>query len=74
MDVDNLVKMANQIESFFRSDPDPEAAVSAIESHIRRFWEPRMRREIIQYCSAGGQGLGDLAKRAIQKLPPPPGP
>jgi formate dehydrogenase subunit delta len=74
MDLNTLVKMANQIEAFFRAEPDPEVAVAGIESHIKRFWEPRMRREIIEHCSRGGEGLGDLAKRAIQKLPPPPPP
>jgi formate dehydrogenase subunit delta len=72
MDVKNLVKMANQIESFFRAEPDPEVAVAGIESHLQRFWDPRMRSAIIAHCAAGGEGLGDLAKRAVQKLPPPP--
>jgi formate dehydrogenase subunit delta len=72
MDVKNLVKMANQIESFFRAEPDPEVAVAGIESHLQRFWDPRMRLAIIAHCAAGGEGLGDLAKRAVQKLPPPP--
>ena len=71
MDMGTLVKMANQIESFFRADPDPEAAVAAIESHLRRYWDPRMRREIIAHCAAGGEGLGDLARRAVGRLPPP---
>ena len=71
MDMNQLVKMANQIEAFFRTEPDPDAAVAGIENHIRRYWEPRMRREIIQHCAAGGAGLGELARRAIAKLPPP---
>ena len=74
MDVNNLVKMANQIEAFFRAEPDREVAVAGIESHIKRFWEPRMRREIIAHCAKGGAGLGELARRAIEKLPPPPAP
>jgi formate dehydrogenase subunit delta len=71
MDKDTLVRMANQIESFFRADPDAEAAVAAIETHLRRYWDPRMRREIIAHCAAGGEGLGELARRAVRKLPPP---
>jgi formate dehydrogenase subunit delta len=72
MDVKNLVKMANQIESFFRQEPEREAAIAGIENHIRRYWEPRMRRQIIEHCAAGGAGLGELARSAIEKLPPPP--
>ena len=71
MDVQNLVKMANQIESFFRSEADPEVAVAGIENHIRRYWEPRMRAAIIAHHAQGGEGLGDLARRAVGKLPLP---
>jgi formate dehydrogenase subunit delta len=71
VDVANLVKMANQIEAFFRSEPTADAAVAGIENHIRRFWEPRMRLAIIEHCANGGEGLGELARRAVEKLPRP---
>lgn len=45
----NLIKMANQIGSFFETMPDREQAQSDIASHIKRFWEPRMRRSLLQY-------------------------
>ena len=64
---DHLVKMANQIESFFRSEPDRETAIAAIESHIKRFWDPRMRKAIIAHVESGGAGLGEFAKAAIRK-------
>jgi formate dehydrogenase subunit delta len=63
----NLVKMANQIESFFRSEPDHDAAIAGIENHIKRFWDPRMRKAIIAHVESGGDGLGELAKAAIRK-------
>lgn len=69
MNADNLVKMANQIESFFRSEPDRQAAVASIEGHLRRYWDPRMRTAIARHLEAGGVGLGELAKLAIQRLP-----
>jgi len=72
MDVQHLVKMANQIEQFFRSEPDADSAVAGIESHLRRNWDPRMRAAIMQHCAQGGEGLGELAKRAVLKLPPLP--
>ena len=70
MSADNLVKMANNIEAFFRSEPDRDAAVAGIEGHIRRFWEPRMRNAIVAYLQAGGAGLGDLATLAVRRLAP----
>ncbi len=74
MDVAKLVRMANQIEGFFRAEPNPDDAVAGIESHFKRFWEPRMRSAIIAHCAQGGEGLGDLARRAVLKLPPPAAP
>jgi formate dehydrogenase subunit delta len=47
MDVNNLVDMANRIGEFFESMPDHEEALTGIADHIRRFWEPRMRRAIL---------------------------
>jgi formate dehydrogenase subunit delta len=60
--------MANQIEAFFRSDPDHDAAIAGIENHIRKFWEPRMRNAIIAYVNDGGTELGELATAAVRRL------
>lgn len=68
MHTENLVKMANDISAFFQSDPDRHVAVHGIADHIRRFWDPRMRKEIIRYMREGGVGLNDLAKEAIQQI------
>ena len=68
MNIERLVDMVNDIASFFAAEPDHAAAVSGIASHIRRFWEPRMRRQIIAHLDAGGHGLGDLAREGVQEL------
>jgi formate dehydrogenase subunit delta len=47
MDVHNLIDMANRIGEFFESMPDRDEALEGIATHIRRFWEPRMRRAIL---------------------------
>ncbi len=46
MDQQNLIDMANRIGDFFESMPDHEEALAGIADHIRRFWEPRMRRAL----------------------------
>ena len=74
MNVEQLVKMANQIESFFRVEPDRSEAIESISNHIRRFWDPRMRKIIIAHLDAGGEGLGDLARDAIGQLAATPKP
>ncbi|MDD4914018.1 MAG: formate dehydrogenase subunit delta [Methylococcales bacterium] len=68
MDNSNLIKMANNIGSFFKSEPDRELAVQGVEQHIRNFWEPRMRRQIIEYTQAGGNELMDIVAEAVSHI------
>ena len=62
-----LVYMANQIAKFFAHEPE-EQAVAAIETHIRKYWAPRMRAKIIAHLAAGGDGLLPRAHAAIGRL------
>lgn len=70
MDIHHLVTMADQIADFFRtSNPDRAAAVAATAQHLRDFWEPRMRREIIAHLAGGGgEGLNQIARDAVRVL------
>ena len=68
MSVEHLVKMANDIANFFASEPDRASAIAGIANHVRRYWEPRMRRQIYAHSDAGGEGLGELARAAILQL------
>jgi formate dehydrogenase subunit delta len=66
MHIDNLVKMANQIGSFFESMPDPVEAQEGIATHIKKFWEPRMRRELMEHIdSTGGTDLHPAVVTAL---------
>lgn len=47
MKLEKLVVMANQIGTFFEAMPDRDQAVADIANHLRRSWEPRMRRQIL---------------------------
>lgn len=47
MDVNHLIIMANKIGQFFESMPDREQAKVDIATHIKKFWEPRMRKAIL---------------------------
>ncbi len=70
MDIHHLVTMANQIADFFRtSNPDCAEAVAATAQHLRGFWDPRMRREIIAHlANEGGAGLDEIARDAVRML------
>ena len=66
MHIDSLVKMANQIGDFFESMPDPVEAEEGIAIHIKKFWEPRMRRELLAHIDGqAGAGLHPAVLHAI---------
>lgn len=62
-----MVHMANQIANFFASYPRDEA-VAGVTDHLQKFWEPRMRKQIIEYVAQGGGGLHELALEAVKHL------
>jgi formate dehydrogenase subunit delta len=70
MDVTRLVAMANDIAAFFDSESDKSAAAEGVRYHMTRFWDPRMRREIIAHVAAGGAGLVPTASAAVKLLKP----
>ncbi len=66
---EHLVTMANDIANFFHSESDRQVAVDGIVAHIKRFWEPRMRKKILlHFTQHNGEGLSELAHAAIAKL------
>lgn len=68
MDIEQLVKMANDIGNFFNAEPDRTAAVEGVADHLHKFWDPRMRRAIVAHYQAGGVGLGEVPRAAVARL------
>jgi len=69
MKSERLIEMANDIAAFFVAEPDPEAAVAGVADHLRRFWDPRMRSEIVEYQQqTGGGELHPVALEAVRRL------
>jgi formate dehydrogenase subunit delta len=67
MDVEKLVRMANQIGTFFKHEGAEKAAASVLK-HIKDFWDPRMRKSIVAHLDAGGAGLDGPVRTAIETL------
>ncbi len=67
MQIEKLVYMANQIGKFFAAQGE-DAAIAGIADHLKRFWDPRMRREIIAHLDAGGAGLDPYTRAAVERL------
>jgi formate dehydrogenase subunit delta len=67
MDIEHLKKLANNIGSFFEAEPDKEKGAQGVANHIRSFWEPRMRRQILAYLDEkSGEGLSDIVLAALR--------
>ena len=70
MKKNHLITMANQIGGFFKSYPDKEQATKDIASHLKRFWPPIMRQEIIEYVESSKDKdnlLDDMVNEAVKK-------
>jgi formate dehydrogenase subunit delta len=60
--------MANQIATFFDSQPGGEAAERTAQ-HLRDFWDPRMRTELRRAIEAGAaDALSPTARAAAERL------
>ena len=71
MNIDLLIKMTNEIGDFFAGVEvnDPQAAARDVANHIKRYWEPRMRAQMLKYYEERqGAGLTDLGKSAVALL------
>ncbi len=64
---DKLVRMANQIATFFATQPG-ESQAQDVADHIRAFWDPSMRAQLARHLDAGGDGLSPLARAAALRL------
>ena len=72
MHLDHLIKMANQIGGFFQSMPDAEEGMAGVAQHLRNYWDPRMRRQLLLHVTDGhGEGLSafDSQGRRITFFP-----
>jgi formate dehydrogenase subunit delta len=67
MNSDNLIRMANQIGVFFESMPDRAEGAGRDSAHIRKFWDPRMRRAFLAMVDASDEhGLSELVLAALR--------
>ena len=67
MSPDKLVYMANQIGKFFAHQGE-EKAIAGIADHLEKFWDPRMRKAILEYIEDNGSGLHPTVLIAVQRL------
>jgi formate dehydrogenase subunit delta len=63
-----MVHNANQIALYFASFPREEA-IEGVLDHIQKFWERRMKDQLIDYVGKGGAGLHELVLEAVKRMP-----
>ncbi len=68
MEIHRLVKMANEIGTFFEGAEHRHEAVASIAAHLRNFWEPRMRAELIEYARMGDGELREIVREAVLSI------
>ncbi|MFD1511505.1 formate dehydrogenase subunit delta [Lacimonas salitolerans] len=71
MSPEKLTMMANQIATFFRSQPGTDQP-QRIAAHINDFWEPRMRAQLAAHVADGASGLDPLVIAAMDHIRLPP--
>ena len=68
MDVEKLVKMANQIAANSDYGSDKEKVAAVVADHLTRFWTPAMRKAIIEGHRDKRVDLSPTAAHAVEKL------
>jgi formate dehydrogenase subunit delta len=68
MSDEKLIRMANQIATFFASQPG--SAADGFAAHINDNWAPPMRAKLLAHIADGGEGLLDIVKTAGPKIRP----
>lgn len=64
---DRLIYMANQIARNLAAE-GPERSVDMVEEHIRSFWDPLMRRNIVALAQERPDALSPTAAAAVARL------
>ncbi|MDG4648010.1 formate dehydrogenase subunit delta [Roseibacterium sp. SDUM158017] len=68
MSHDKLVRMANQIATFFATQPCPDKA-ERVAAHLKDFWGPEMREELKAHARRDGcADLDDLVRKALPMI------
>jgi formate dehydrogenase subunit delta len=68
MQVNKLVKMANQIAQNMDYGADKTHAVEGTADHLRRFWTPDMLAAIVEYAKRETNELSEVAALSVAEI------
>ncbi|MDZ7601542.1 MAG: formate dehydrogenase subunit delta [Hoeflea sp.] len=72
MSPDKLRYQANQIATFFASQPEAEQ-VEGVADHINKFWDPRMRAQLFEITDDSIEGFKPMVVKALGRIRRPEG-
>lgn len=67
MSPDKMRYQANQIATFFASQPEDEQT-DGVADHINKFWDPRMRAQLFGITDESTEGLKPMVVAALAKI------
>lgn len=65
---EKLIHMAEQIATNITIVPDQAVIAEKLADHLKRYWDPRMRDELIAYAGDHRGELSPVLLAAIDKL------
>ena len=68
MNIAPLLKMLNEIGLFFRSGETSQQVPAAVAAHLRRYWEPRMRKSLVDYHLQHPGALSEFEASVVEAL------
>ena len=71
MQSDKMIRMANQIATFFASQSGPDGGAAGAAAHVNDFWAPDMRAALLAHAAEGGAGLHPLMLEGAALIRPP---
>ena len=63
METRDMIRMANQIATFFKGYGEVEGT-REIATHINNYWEPRMRKMFFEHIAQGGKEFEPMVIKA----------
>jgi hypothetical protein len=67
MAITDLIRMVNQISDNFVYESPDRAAID-VATHLRSYWTPQMRAEIVAYERTNASDLSEVTRLAIHHL------
>lgn len=68
MDTGNLVDMVNRIGVFFATQPDERDAVFGVKDHLRKYWPPLMRTQLLEFAKMDeARSLHPLVRLSVER-------